>query len=97
LAGILHLTGATNLTAALTTPRPTTSPTAADPQDPLINDLAGALLLGPKPKSVYRNRYTDLELDPRPSCYQLNVACNLSERPLLINDFAGAPILSHVR
>src|SRR5258705_2602606 len=25
-----------------TTPRPTTSPTAADPQDPLINDLAGA-------------------------------------------------------
>jgi hypothetical protein len=56
LAGIVHLIGATNITAALATPRPTTSPTAAGPQDPLINDLAGVLLLGPKPKSVYRNR-----------------------------------------
>jgi len=24
------------------------------------------------------------------SCYQLNVACDLSDRCLLINDFAGA-------
>jgi hypothetical protein len=41
-------------------------------QDPLINDLAGGLLLG-----------------PTPPCYQLNVACDLSERRLLINDFAA--------
>jgi hypothetical protein len=27
---------------------------------------------------------------PKPSCYQLNVACDLSERRRLINDFAGA-------
>jgi hypothetical protein len=39
------------------TPSPTTSASAADPQDPLINDLAGVLPLGPKPKSVYRNRH----------------------------------------
>jgi hypothetical protein len=40
----------------------------------------------------YRFRSTDFELDPalHPSCYQLNVACNLSDRRLLINDIAGA-------
>jgi hypothetical protein len=42
---------------------------------------------------TYRFRSTDFELDPalHPSCYQLNVACNLSDRRLLINDFCRSP------
>jgi hypothetical protein len=41
LAGILHLTGATNITTALATPHPTTSPTAADPLTHRSTTLAG--------------------------------------------------------
>ena len=33
-------------------------------------------------------------LAPHPSCYQLNVACDLSERRLLISDFAGAYLVT---
>jgi hypothetical protein len=69
------------------------------PHDPLINDLAGGSCCSGRSRNLYIgiDLYIDSDIQissstlaPHPSCYQLNVACGLSERRLLINDFAGA-------
>jgi hypothetical protein len=79
--------------------KPNDSPTAADPQDPLINDPCQGSCRWSRSQSLYIgiDLYIDSDIQissstlaPHPSCYQLNVACNLRDQRLLINDFAGA-------
>jgi hypothetical protein len=100
LAGILHLTGAAKYHHRAAAPRSTTSPTAADPQDPLINNPCPRPCCWGRSRNLLdRNRYVisipiyRFRARPpalHPWCYQLSVACNLSDRRLLINDFARA-------
>ena len=80
------------------TTRPTTSPTAADLKAPDRRPSPGACCWGEAEICISESschidsdiQISSSTLAPPPSCYQLNVACDLSERRLLINDFAGA-------